>query len=130
MSPTRVRVECTAFKSLYKRLMNQNGDLGKVLVSYLNDVSLFLCMIQAVRQSDINMHFEEERHVLPLLKAYNHWIHYFRYILSTRAFYLFENKNDPINQNLIERGFGASYSGDTFSSVLGDLVTEYLNREM
>ena len=33
-------------------------------------------------------------------------------------------------KNLCNRGFGATYSGSPFSNVHGDLVTEYLNKEI
>ena len=123
-------IECPAFKSLFDQVVNQDGELGKILVSYLKDVSLFLSLIQSVRQSDIDLHLEAERKAIPLMKAYNHW-NYFRYISYQHVhFNSLKNKNDPIYEHLKERGFGASYSGDTFSSVHGDLVTEYLNREM
>ena len=65
-------IECPTFESIFDHVINQDGDFGKILVSYLKDVSLFLCLIQAVRQSDIDLHLGEERKALPLLIAYNH----------------------------------------------------------
>ena len=47
----------------------------------------------------------------------------------TSMFFLrnMKNENHPANQDLKSRGFGCSMSGDVFSSIHGDLVTEIFN---
>ena len=40
-----------------------------------------------------------------------------------------EAKGDPAIDDLIERGISGSLSGDKFSAILGDLITEVFNSE-
>ena len=42
---------------------------------------------------------------------------------------VYKPKNHPAYNNLLLLGFGTSLPGGTFSSVHGDLITEYFNKE-
>ena len=72
---------------------------------------------------------EAERDMLKYCFAFDHII-YAQY-MSFQHVYLsdLEAKGDPAIDNLIKRGIGGSLSGDKFSSIHGDLITEVFNGE-
>ena len=96
-------------------------------VAYLKDISSLLASVAAVRGSDF--HMEGERDMLKYCFAFDH-VNYARY-MSFQYVYLsdLEAKGDPANDNLIKRGIRESLSGDKFSSIHGDLITEGFSGE-
>ena len=68
--------------------------------------------------------------MLPLLFMLDH-PRYARHVTYQHVFMSSLKKNNDIQyRSLEEQGFGASYSGNSFTNVHGDLVTEYANKEM
>ena len=101
-----------------------------MVVASLRDVSSILALVSSVRGGNIELHLEAEGDMLKHLFAFNH-LNYARY-LSYQHILLNNLKvnNTSSFQDLAVRGMGANYSGNKFASVHGDLVTEYLNREI
>ena len=50
-------------------------------------------------------------------------------LFSTRILEKRSNKDHPAIHKLSDKGFGASISGEKFSSILGDFVTELFNKD-
>ena len=95
---------------------------------YLKDVSTMLAMIPAVREGNLCKHIEAEREMLSLTFAFNHQ-NYARYCSYQHVF--LQNmctENEKAFQHLSERGFGASVSGERFTSIHGYLITELFNK--
>ena len=106
---------------------DKKGTQSKMTVAYLKDISSLLASVAAVRGGDFQLHMEAERDMLKYCFAFDH-INYARY-MSFQHVYLsdLEAKGDPAIDNLIKRGIGESLSGDKFSSIHGDLITEVFN---
>ena len=99
-------------------------------VEFLKDVSLVLSLVSAARDNNFDLHLQAEKQMIPLTGAYDHY-HYTRYLTYQHVLYSnLKHESSPEYRNLATKCFAASYSGDAFTSVHGDLVTEYLNREM
>ena len=96
-------------------------------VAYLKDISSLLASAAAVRADDF--HMEGKRDMLKYCFAFDH-INYARY-MSFQHLYLSDlaAKGDPAIGKLIKRGIGGSLSGDKFSSIHGDLITQVFNSE-
>ena len=72
---------------------------------------------------------EAERDMLKYCFAFDH-INYARYMSFQHACLSdVEAKGDPAIDDLIKRGISGSLSGDKFSAILGDLITEVFNGE-
>ena len=74
-------------------------------------------------------HFSAEREILKLMFAFDH-INYARY--NTYQHVYLNNllrKDKIVAKDVISKGYGASSSGDSFSTIHGDLVTEHFNKE-
>ena len=100
-----------------------------VTVSYLKDVSVMLSMLSAVREGVLRRHLQAERHVLNLVFAFDHQ-NYAKYCTYQHVYLeSLRSVGHPAFDDLVSLGFGASRSGDSFSSVHGDLITEYFNKE-
>ena len=81
-------------------------------------------------ENGIEKHMSAERQVIPFNFSLNHQ-NYSRYLTYQHCFLSnLKYKNHGACKDLVQRGFGASYSGSSLSSVHGDLVTEYMNREV
>ena len=100
-----------------------------VTVSYLKDVSLMLSFTSAVHEGNFGRHLQAERQMLNLVFVFGH-PNYARYCSYQHVYLESLRSNDhPSFKDLLLLGFGASRSGDTFSSVHGDLITEFFNKE-
>jgi hypothetical protein len=98
-------------------------------ISYLTDVSLLLALVSAVREKDLTRHMQAEREMLSLCFAFDH-INYARYMSFQHVnLLMLEMCHDPAFTELSERGFGGSLSGEKFSAIHGDLITEIYNGE-
>ena len=105
------------------------GSDGEQTVTYLKDVSLMLSLVGAVRECDIEKHLQAERKLLGLTFAYDHQ-NYSRYNTYQHAYLLdLKNSNHPAFNELKKKGMGGSITGEKFSSIHGDLVTELFNKE-
>ena len=102
---------------------------GNMTIEYLKDVSSMLAMVSAVREGSLERHLQAERDMIKQVFAFGHH-NYARYLsyqhVSVRSM---EQQNHPAIQNLKENGFGGSISGEPFSSIHGDLITELFNKE-
>ena len=74
-------------------------------------------------------HFSAEREILKLVFAFHH-INYARYNTYQHV-YLNDllRKDKSVAKDVISNGYGASSSGESFSTIHGDLVTEHFNKE-
>ena len=90
---------------------------------------MMLAMVSALREGDFYRHLQAERRTINLIFAFDH-VNYARYN-SYQHVYLTElaKTNPRALENLCVQGFGASPTGELFSSVHEDLVTEHFNRE-
>ena len=118
-----------SFSALVSDVLSfKDGTEGHFTIMYLKDVSTMLAMISAVREGNICRHIEAEREMLSLTFAFNHQ-NYARYCSYQHV--LLQNMctdNKQAFQHLSERGFGASVSGERFTSIHGDLITELFNK--
>ena len=107
----------------------KDGSEGNFTMMYLKDVSTMLAMVSAVREGNLRRHIEAEREMLSLTFAFNHQ-NYARYCSYQHVFLQnMSAENEEAFQQLSERGFGASVSGERFTSIHGDLVTELFNKQ-
>jgi len=91
-----------------------------------------LCsLIVAMREKSIETHLAAERTLLPKCFAFGH-VNYARYL----TFQHVNLQNVKMNHkdawdDLVENGFRGSLSGEPFSTIHGDLITEItINREV
>ena len=110
-------------------LRYEKGSDSELTVSYLRDVSLMLSLVAAVRESDIEKHLQAEQRMTCLCFAYDHQ-NYARYN-SYQNMYLshIKHSNHAAFQQLKLKGMGGSITGEKFSAIHGDLVTEVFNKE-
>ena len=81
----------------------------------------------AAREQNLDLLLQAEREILKLLHAHDH-VHYSR--CNTYVFPCDEKRtNSDIYKDLVEHGYTASITGDTFSAVHGDLITEWFNKQ-
>ena len=119
-----------SFEVLVEKILDdKKGTQSKMTVAYLKDISSLLPSATAVRGGDFQLHMEAERDMLKYCFAFDH-INYAPYMSFQHVFLSgLEAKGDPAIDNLTKRGIGGSLSGDKFSSVHVDLITEMLNGE-
>ena len=111
-----------------KILDDKKGTQFKMTVAYLKDISSLLASLAAVREGDFQLHMEAERDMLKYCFAFDH-INYARYMTFQHVYLSdLEAKGDPVTDNLIKRGIGGNLSGDKFSSIHEDLITEVQRR--
>ena len=68
-----------SFKDMVASLLKDvEGTQKRRTIAYLKDVSALLSMVAAVRESNIELHLQAERNMIPLTFAFNH-INYARY---------------------------------------------------
>jgi len=122
-------MESADFNALCGEVLSfADGTEGHLTVTYLKDVSLILALVSAVREGNFERHLQAERKMAGLCFAFDH-PNYARYV-SYQHVYLSHLKdvNREAYEDLVRKGFGASLTGQSFSSIHGDLVTEYFNR--
>ena len=107
----------------------EEGTLSHFTVEYIKDTSSMLAMVSAVREGNLERHLQSEREMLKQTFAFDHY-NYARYC-SYQHVYLrsLESSNHPAIMDLKKNGFGASITGEAFSAIHGDLVTELFNKE-
>ena len=102
---------------------------GSMTIEYLKDLSSMLAMVSAVREGCLERHLEEEREMIKQVFASGHH-NYACYLLYQHvSFRSMEQQNHPAIQDLKKNGFGGSISGEPFSSIHDDLITELFNKE-
>ena len=105
------------------------GSDGEMTVAYLKDVSLMLSLVSAVREANIEKHLQAERKMIHLTFSFDHQ-NYARYVTYQNSYLTWLKQTDHQAYNdLLERGMGGSISGDAFSTIHGDLITELFNKE-
>ena len=118
------------FNQLQQQTLQRDKESdGEMTVAYLRDVSAMPSLVSAVRECDIDRHLEAEREMICLAFAFDHQ-NYARYC-SYQHVYLqdLKRKFHPAYQDLKSRGHGGSITGDSFSMMHGDLITELFNKE-
>lgn len=118
------------FNELFKEATTPaSGTESKMTIEYLKDVSALFALVSAVREKDFERHMQAERDMLKHCFAFDH-INYARY-LSFQHVYLrnLERDDHPSIMDLKARGLGGSLSGEKFSNIHGDLITEVFNGE-
>ena len=123
-------IKLPEFKSLVSRILQQNeGSEAHFIMTYLKDVSSMLAMVSAVREADIERHLEAEREIISQTFAFNH-LNYARYLSYQHAFLRdMQRQGHPAFEDLRIKGFGGSISGERFSAIHGDLITELFNKK-
>ena len=111
-------------------LQHDKGSDGEMTVAYLRDVSAMLSLyllFENVISTDI---MKAEREMISLAFAFDHQ-NYARYC-SYQHVYLqdLKRKFHPAYQDLKSRGHGGSITGDFFSTIHGDLITELSTRKL
>ena len=98
-------------------------------VSYLQDVSVLLSLVSAVRECNLEEHLQAERKLVDLALAFDHQ-NYGRYNCYQNVFLRnLQQTSHPTFEELELKGLGGSLTGEPFSSIHGDLMTELFNRE-
>ena len=112
-------------------LVSKSGTQCQMMTHYVQDVSLLLALISAVREKTIELHVVAERVLLPKCFAFNH-IHYARYLTAQHVnLQRIQIHKKEAWEDLVKDGFGGSLSGFPFSTIHGDLITECtINREV
>ena len=88
-----------------------------------------LCLHFAVREGDLEWHLQAEREMLKHCLAFDH-INYARFLSYQHVFLRdLQRRNHPAINDIASRGFGGSLSGNPFSSIHSDLITEIFNGE-
>ena len=119
------------FKIVASQILQCKSEFSEsnMTIEYLKVVSSMLAMVSAVREGSLERHLQAERDRIKQVFAFGHH-NYARYLsyqhVSVRSM---EQQNHPAIQNLKENGFGGSISGEPFSSIHGDLITELFNKE-
>ena len=116
------------FQYLFQNILKEEtGSESKMTIRFLKDVSSLLALVSAVREKNFERHLQAEREMIKYCFAFDH-VNYARYI-SYQQVYLrsLEKNNSPAIKDLKERGFGGSISGEPFSTIHGDLITELFN---
>ena len=95
-----------------------------MMVEYLKDVSAMLCLITAVQEKSIETHLAVERALLPKCFAFGH-MNYARYLTFQHVNLQNVKVNCPDSwEDLVQNSFGGSLSGEPFSTIHRDLITE------
>eukprot|EP00794_Sanderia_malayensis_P016352 gene16352-17996_t len=119
------------FKILLVNLLHTTGTQSKMIVEYIRDVSAMLCLISSVREHSIERHLAAERALIPKCFAFGH-PNYSRYLTYQHVRLLdIKSTERMVWDDLVKNGFGGSLSGEPFSTIHGDLITETtINREV
>ncbi len=125
----RLYTQLDELEELVREISSCESPQQTMTVAYLRDISSLLALVSAVREGNFERHLEAEREMLKQVFAFDHQ-NYSRYLTFQHVLLTdLKSSNNPAYQELLERGFGANYSGEKFATVHGDLVTEYFNRE-
>ena len=124
-------INSTNFNYIWKEILHVGtGSEYRLTVEFLKNISSTLSMIAAVRDFSLDLHLQAQRDSLILIFAFDH-VHYSRYQAYEHVFLRCLQQRNPAAYNeLKEKGIGASLSGNNFSSIHGDLVTEIMNRDV
>ena len=125
-------LEIIFFKNYCKSLFpDTSGTQACMMNQYIKDVSSILALIFAVRENKNELHLAAEREPLPKCFASNH-INYSRYLTFQHVnFSKVKHYNENVWNYLLKKGFRGSLSGEPFSTIPGDLITEVsINREV
>ena len=117
-----------AFNNLFIQITEfEDFSEGHFTIEFLKDVSSLLAMLSAVRESTFERQLQSERNMLSLTFAFDHQ-NYARYG-SYQHPYLNNLKisNPQAYEDLLNRLFGGSITGQSFSTIHGDLITELFN---
>ena len=122
-------LELESFSNLVQSMLKfeENTD-AHFTVEYREDVSSMLTMVSAVREGHLRRHIEAERDMFSLTFAFSHQ-NYSRYCSFQHVLEKLQTENPMAYEDLTSRGFGGSISGQTFSAIHGDLITELFNME-
>ena len=118
------------FKGLVKQILHfEQGSDAELTVAYLRDVSLTLSLVGSVREANIEKHLQAEQKMACLTHAYDHPNHA-RYEAYQNAYlmHLKQTGHDAYKELKI-KGIGGSITGEKFSAIHGDLITELYNKE-
>ena len=119
------------FSILIAHLTHTTGTQSKMIVEYMRDVSAMLCLISSMREHSIERHLAAERALVPKCFAFGH-PNYSRYLTYQHVRLLdIKATKMMVWDDLVKNGFGGSLSGEPFSTIHGDLITETtINREV
>eukprot|EP00112_Aurelia_sp_Birch-Aquarium-sp1_P017334 Seg4002.2 transcript_id=Seg4002.2/GoldUCD/mRNA.D3Y31 product="hypothetical protein" protein_id=Seg4002.2/GoldUCD/D3Y31 len=96
-------------------MLQTSGTMGQLVGKYVKDAS---------ERKDMELHLQALQHFVPLLFAFNH-PNYSRYLTYSHILLSKLKTDDPdAYDDVLLYGPGVSVSGDVFSSIPGDLVTE------
>jgi len=115
---------CPDFNYTKAEMLQNNGTMGQLVGKYVRDVSAMLSFVASFRERNMELHLQALQHVIPLLFAFNH-PNYLRYLTYSHILLSKLKTDGPDAYNdLFLYGPGVSLSGDEFSSIPEDLVTE------
>ena len=119
------------FQMMCGELLTTRGTESMMVVAYIRDVSHLLALVSAVREGSIECHLQAKRALLPKLFAFGH-PNYARYLTYQHVtLEMLKSTNPSAWRELQTHGFGGSISGEPFSTVHGDYITETtINREV
>ena len=122
-------IKSDEFHSLKSQNLATTGTHSQMTIEYLKDVSLMLMLVTAARKANIEMHLQAEREFLKIVFAFDH-INYARYnSFQHMLLFLEQRLNSRAYQDLLSNGHTASTTGNNFSGVSDDLLTEWFNKE-
>ena len=105
-------------------MLQNSGTMGQLVGRYVRDVSAMLSFVASLRERNMELHLQALQHFIPLIFAFNH-PNYLRYLTYSHIL-LSKLKTDGPGayDDLFLYGPGVSLSGDEFSSIPEDLVTD------
>ena len=105
-------------------MLQSSGTMGTFVVNYIKEVSAMLSFVVSFRERNMELHLEALQHLVPLLFAFNHQ-NYARYLTYNHILLSnMKTDNPDAYDDLAKYGPGVSLSGQAFSSIPDDLVTE------
>ncbi len=118
-------LELNEFTELAKNVLHcEAGSETDLTVSYLRDVSLMLSLVAAVRDTDIEKNLQAEQRMICYPFAYDHQ-NYARYNSYQNSYLMsLKQANQDAFQQLKLKGIGGSITGERFSAIHGDLITD------
>ncbi len=115
---------CPDFNCTKAEMVQNSGTMGQLVGKYVKDVSAILSLVASFSEKNMELHLQALQHFIPLLFAFNH-PNYSRYLTYSHIILSKWKTDDPdAYDDLSPYGPGVSLSGDVFSSIPGDLVTE------
>ena len=117
------------YKELITTVLSTTGTRSQMVVNYWKDVSNILVIVSSTWTGSITQHLQAERQIPKLIFVFDH-INCVSYNSFQHAFLNNPSKDSPqAFDDLLKYGFGATSSGESFSTMHGDLVTECFNKE-